>query len=793
MADNQTINPSLPKGFLAGAEGEIIKSNTPKMAGQTAADMAEQAEVSQGDVMAEQAKNPELNPDAVVGNILTRAAQKPGPEQMSSTSDASKAATEAVGTQIDSATEKLTGGTPSEEKSKVTLSEQSQAAYDRSFDLLDSMAATAAADRKTAVENIEKQRDLSVAKTERSQRMESGAVSKSLARIGAYGGTGSGIAYAQSLASSHRIEAEGIKAKWAEAIEKAKAAYDQKDIELANQLMNTAASYETQLNNARTTALNEARFAMEVQKYKDQTDAMTLDALASSGKSLSDIPPSYFDSIDTENKWKTGTSKALFEVSANEKALKETVDAQEAATKRIAQAAALQSVLKSIPSGQPVTIDGTTYYGTSGLGDIEVDETTGEASVFTVGADGKITQKYIGNVGAAKDGWSMEMIGGEPFSFNSMTGEYRSFLGPKAELNDIIPVGVYDSMPGKADAFPGLPLQCGEFTSTLTGQLVGSTLAEKMAKIDVENVEDIMEGNTIVFGGSSTGHVAVVNGTYTVGGRLKFVLSEANWKSPGEVTHDREIYADDPSIKGAISSSFKPEYVTGPDSGRLEAAIARENAPKATKEVTSSDGVWEGLTTQDSVNIRSYITKFSSEPITKRYSVIAEGNDFIQSLVNKEERTSADDQGLLYAFAKALDPESVVREGEYATVQKYSQSWAEQFGFKAKRIFSNEPFLTDEARKNMASTIKTKYNSAEKSYRNVYDSAVKNINNITGREDGSAFLTDYSNPYREETDGEDQYSQYRSQVETGEVLIMRDGQIGVVPEGEFNSSTDTRL
>jgi hypothetical protein len=29
---------------------------------------------------------------------------------------------------------------------------------------------------------------------------------------------------------------------------------------------------------------------------------------------------------------------------------------------------------------------------------------------------------------------------------------------------------------------------------------------------------------------------------------------------------------------------------------------------------------------------------------------------------------------MVYAFAKIMDPESVVREGEYETVKKYSQS-----------------------------------------------------------------------------------------------------------------------
>ena len=36
--------------------------------------------------------------------------------------------------------------------------------------------------------------------------------------------------------------------------------------------------------------------------------------------------------------------------------------------------------------------------------------------------------------------------------------------------------------------------------------------------------------------------------------------------------------------------------------------------------------------------------------------------------------SDTDDQALIYTFAKVMDPNSVVRESEYQTVQDYSQS-----------------------------------------------------------------------------------------------------------------------
>ena len=90
-----------------------------------------------------------------------------------------------------------------------------------------------------------------------------------------------------------------------------------------------------------------------------------------------------------------------------------------------------------------------------------------------------------------------------------------------------------------------------------------------------------------------------------------------------------------------------------------------------------------------------------------------------------------------------MDPDSVVREGEYATVQKYGQSWAEQFGFDVKRLFSNTAFLTPQARANMKATVRAKYAAALPQYQNVRKSYVDRINKRTGAKDGDQYLIDY--------------------------------------------------
>jgi hypothetical protein len=92
-----------------------------------------------------------------------------------------------------------------------------------------------------------------------------------------------------------------------------------------------------------------------------------------------------------------------------------------------------------------------------------------------------------------------------------------------------------------------------------------------------------------------------------------------------------------------------------------------------------------------------------------------------------------------------MDPASVVREGEYATVQKYAQSWAQTFGFNAQRIFSNSPFLTASAIANMKATINSKYQAAKKNYDNVHSEYQRQIEGAYSGQPRQ--ITDYSKAF----------------------------------------------
>lgn len=165
--------------------------------------------------------------------------------------------------------------------------------------------------------------------------------------------------------------------------------------------------------------------------------------------------------------------------------------------------------------------------------------------------------------------------------------------------------------------------------------------------------------------------------------------------------------------------------------------------------VAAGGGGGGGLTpAQINSTVNSIAGAFDNEPIVKGYNTVQEGYQTISSIgVNTS--SPADDIAFIYAFAKIMDPNSVVREGEYNTIQKYAQTWADNFGFKAKRVFSNTNFLTPDAKQKMLNALKPKVDTITSQYQNLqseYQRQVQDAYEGKPRE-----ITDYSKAYDEKS------------------------------------------
>jgi hypothetical protein len=152
--------------------------------------------------------------------------------------------------------------------------------------------------------------------------------------------------------------------------------------------------------------------------------------------------------------------------------------------------------------------------------------------------------------------------------------------------------------------------------------------------------------------------------------------------------------------------------------------------------------LYTGLSTGTATAVRSVVSKFGTEPTIQNFATVQDGYNFASSLDTKT-KNPADDQALIYALAKTLDPGSVVREGEYATAQKYSQSWINAYGKGVSQAIAGTGFLSETARTNIKKTIESKYLSTKVGYDNQYKQYVGQINNLTGKNNGELFLRSY--------------------------------------------------
>lgn len=159
----------------------------------------------------------------------------------------------------------------------------------------------------------------------------------------------------------------------------------------------------------------------------------------------------------------------------------------------------------------------------------------------------------------------------------------------------------------------------------------------------------------------------------------------------------------------------------------------------------AQEQLYAGLSPATATAVRSRVKSYASDNTIQNFSTVQDGYNFANSLDTKT-KNPADDQALIYSLAKALDPGSVVREGEYATAQKYAQSWVAAYGKGIEQALLGNGFLSQTARENIKKTITQKFNSQKRSYDQTRKSYIQGIGTLTGRNDGEKFITEYQTP-----------------------------------------------
>ena len=127
---------------------------------------------------------------------------------------------------------------------------------------------------------------------------------------------------------------------------------------------------------------------------------------------------------------------------------------------------------------------------------------------------------------------------------------------------------------------------------------------------------------------------------------------------------------------------------------------------------------------QINTTVNSIASAFDGEPVVKEYNTLAAYVNTFNNLGT----SATDDQARIYAFAKVMDPNSVVRESEYKTVQEYAQALLKTKGINVARVFTSIGTLTQEARNAMSKTLQTRFDVQQKLYNQVSGDYQRQIN-----------------------------------------------------------------
>jgi len=134
---------------------------------------------------------------------------------------------------------------------------------------------------------------------------------------------------------------------------------------------------------------------------------------------------------------------------------------------------------------------------------------------------------------------------------------------------------------------------------------------------------------------------------------------------------------------------------------------------------------------------------FGSQGIVKKYNATLDSMNIVNG-IKSDSKNPADHQTMVYAFAKSLDPESVVREGEYAVIKKYAQSMVNRYGKEITNAISGTGFLSQTAIADIQTTMLNNYDSRKPQYDNLFKKTTDIINNIAGEDVADEILIDYS-------------------------------------------------
>lgn len=157
-------------------------------------------------------------------------------------------------------------------------------------------------------------------------------------------------------------------------------------------------------------------------------------------------------------------------------------------------------------------------------------------------------------------------------------------------------------------------------------------------------------------------------------------------------------------------------------------------------------GIYDTLDYRTANAVIAQGNQFGTSDVVKKYNNIVAASNLIRG-VDPSTQNPAEHQAIVYNFAKALDPDSVVREGEYATVKKYSQNLLNRYGGEIKQAIKGTGFLSPGAILAIQEATDNRIKAYEPQYKNLKAQTKTRINKLAGKDVADQVLLDYEQGY----------------------------------------------
>ena len=349
------------------------------------------------------------------------------------------------------------------------------------------------------------------------------------------------------------------------------------------------------------------------------------------------------------------------------------------------------------------------------------------------------------------------MIRNESGIFNTAGSKYTPYVEGDA-VRFQIPT---DKKTGLLDLWDAAREQCGEFVNDASGKkIMKDSFIDKMKL--VTSIVPRIGAAFVQATGNQYGHTGLVERVeYNSSGLPSYMeIVDSNARGNGKVERARidisykdgqptytrngrkvdiKGYTDSmlgtpDTTKGAMTPT-DTSFIQSPGGGIFSKPFGSTGA-------TSTSALTKIPKEAQSV-VNSYITTFDNEPQVRSFQTMQNAYSSVKNLSDTT-KNSADDMELIYAFAKIMDPNSAVKEGEYKTIQDYSTALTNKFAIGTQRLWDeNTGFLTEQARKNMKKTLDSKFNTEKRSYQNVRNTTLNAINKAAGMDVGADILKEY--------------------------------------------------